>query len=234
MIPLVFLPGMMCDERLFGPQIATFSKERDVSTLPIHAHTTVVALAEDILRKAPDAFALAGLSMGGIVAMEVMRQAQDRVKGIALLDTNPKAEHPNVAANRGPQIERVRAGKLAAVMRDEMKPNYLADTPNRSEVLDLCMEMALRLGPGAFENQSLALASRPDQQDTLRAFGGPALVLCGEHDALCPVHRHTLMHDLMPHSTLTILPNAGHLPTLEQPEATTAALAAWLKEIPNG
>lgn len=233
MTPLVFLPGMMCDARLFAPQINALSKGRAVTTLPIHAHDTVEALAADVLANAPDPFALAGLSMGGIVAMEVIRQAPDRVAGVALMDTNPKAEHPKIAEARTPQIARVKAGKLASVMRDEMKPNYLADTPQRGDILDLCMDMALDLGADAFENQSRALATRPDQQETLKGYKGPTLILCGEDDALCPVHRHTLMYDLMPHATLTILKGAGHLPTLEQPEATTAALRAWLEEIPN-
>lgn len=234
MTPLVFLPGMMCDERLFAPQTAVLKAKRDVLTLPIHAHQTVRKLATDILDQAPEVFALAGLSMGGIVAMEVIRQAPSRVAGVALMDTNPKAEHPHIAQGRTRQIAKAKAGHLAAVMRDEMKPNYLAQTANRDVILDLCMDMALSLGPGVFENQSCALAGRPDQQGTLKAYEGPTLILCGEQDALCPVHRHTLMHALMPQSTLVVLPDAGHLPTLEQPGQTTTALTAWLKEIPNG
>lgn len=230
MTPLVLLPGMMCDARLFAPQIAAFSGTRVVHCAPIGAHDSMAALAEEVLAHAPPRVALAGLSMGGIVAMEVLRQAPDRVAGLALLDTNPKAELEEVRARRGPQMEKVRDGGLAAVMRDEMKPNYLTDGPRRAEILDLCMEMALGLGPQVFLNQSKALANRPDQQDTLRGFTGPALVLCGRDDALCPVARHALMHDLIAGSTLRIIEDAGHLPTLEQPEETTAALAAWLEK----
>jgi len=162
--------------------------------------------------------------------MEVLRQAPDRVAKVALMDTNPKAEHPAVAANREPQIAKVQAGDLAIVMRDEMKPNYLSDGPNRAAILDICMDMAHDLGPTVFINQSRALQTRSDQQDTLRAASCPALVLCGRDDTLCPVHRHTLMHELMPHSDLQIIENAGHLPTLEQPETTTQALRRWLED----
>ncbi len=231
MTPLVFLPGMMCDARLFAPQIAALSLDRTVTSLPIHAHSTVQNLALDVLDKAPASFALSGLSMGGIVAMEVMRQAPDRVKGVALMDTNPKAEAPKIAEARQRQIERVRQGELASVMRDEMKPNYLADSKTHTTILGLCMKMALDLGPHAFENQSLALASRLDQQDTLRSYTDPCLILCGAEDALCPIHRHTLMQELMPHAALEIIAGAGHLPTLEQPNQTTAAMNAWLREI---
>lgn len=229
MTPLVLLPGMMCDARLFAPQVAAFSGTRAVHCAPIHAHDSVAALASDVLAHAPPRFALAGLSMGGIVAMEVLRQAPGRVAGLALLDTNPKSETEAVRARRQPQMDKVRDGQLARVMRDEMMPYYLTDGPRNIEILDLCMEMALSLGKEVFQNQSLALADRPDQQDTLRAYDGPALVLCGRDDALCPVARHELMHDLIAGSTLCIVEGAGHLPTLEQPEETSAALAAWLE-----
>ncbi len=226
MTPLILLPGMMCDARLFAPQIKALPGAR---VLPITDHDTVAALAADIIAQAPARFALAGLSMGGIVAMEVLRQAPDRVVKIALLDTNPKAEHPKIAAAREPQIAKVQRGDLIPVMRDEMKPNYLTDGPNRAAILDLCMEMAGDLGPAVFIRQSRALQTRPDQQDTLRNCNVPALILCGRDDALCPVHRHVLMHELIAGSTLHIIENAGHLPTLEQPTETTAALARWLE-----
>jgi len=138
-------------------------------------------------------------------------------------------ELAEVAARREPQIEKVQQGKLDAVMRDEMKPNYLADGPNRPAILDLCMEMAQPLGPEVFIAQSRALQSRPSQIETLKASDIPTLILCGRDDRLCPVERHQLMHELMPHATFTIIENAGHLPTLEQPKETTAALARWLE-----
>jgi pimeloyl-ACP methyl ester carboxylesterase len=230
MTPLVLLPGMMCDARLFGPQVAALSGRRPVHLAPIAGHDRMAALAAEVLAHAPPRFALAGLSMGGIVAMEVVRQAPGRVERLALLDTNPRGEPPKIQARREPQIAKARAGALASVMRDEMKPNYLADGPRRGDILDLCMAMALDLGPDAFERQSRALASRPDQQDTLRAFRGPALVLMGEDDRLCPRDRHDLMHSLIAGSRLVIVEGAGHLPTLEQPERTTAELIRWLEE----
>ncbi len=218
----------MCDARLFAPQIAAFSRERAVMVAPIAAHDSTAALAAEVLAHAPPRFALAGLSMGGIVAMEVMALAPERVERLALLDTNPRSELPAMQARRQPQIDRALDGELAAIMRDEMKPNYLADGPQKAAILDLCMDMALALGPQVFARQSRALRDRPDRQETLRAVTVPTLVLCGEDDRLCPLERHELMHRLVAGSTLTVLPGAGHLPTLEQPEATTAALRRWL------
>ncbi|WP_240484600.1 alpha/beta fold hydrolase [Pseudoponticoccus marisrubri] len=223
--PLILLPGMMCDARLFAPQTDALPAQ----VLPITSADTVQALAAEVLAQAPARFALAGLSMGGIVAMEVLRQAPGRVAGLALLDTNPLAEAEAVKARRAPQMEKAAAGQLHAVMRDEMKPNYLTDGPDRDAILALCMEMALSLGPDVFIRQSLALRDRPDQCDTLRAYFGPALVLCGRDDRLCPVARHELMHDLLSNSVLEVIDGAGHLPTLEQPDRTTEALRRWLQ-----
>ena len=230
MTPLLLIPGMMCDARLFAPQIAAFSGCRDICLPSLHGSASITALARAVLEGAPPRFALAGLSMGGIVAMEVLRQAPERVERIALLDTNPAAEREEVKARRLPQIEAARAGDLARVMREEMKPNYLAEGPGRQDVLDLCMEMALGLGPDVFERQSRALMDRPGQSETLRGAALPALVLCGRHDALCPVERHELMAALIPGAALEIIEGAGHLPVLEKPEETNAALARWLED----
>lgn len=228
MIPLVLLPGMMCDARLFAPQITAFSGTRPVMVSPLIGKD-VSEIAQGILAHAPPRFAIAGLSMGGIIAMEVLRQAPARVMRLALLDTNPRSETLQVQAMREPQIAAVQNGDLIRVMRDEMKPNYLTDGPRRAEILDLCMKMAAALGPDAFVAQSRSLQTRPDQSETLRKCTVPTLILCGRDDALCPVHRHSLMHDLIPHSALHIVENAGHLPTLEQPTETTVALARWLE-----
>jgi pimeloyl-ACP methyl ester carboxylesterase len=230
MTPLVLLPGMMCDARLYAPQIAAFSATRPVHCAPIGAHDSMQALARDVLENAPPRFALAGLSMGGIVAMEVMAQAPERVTHLALLDTNPRAELPDVQARRGPQIDAVQNGHLREVMRDEMKPNYLIDSPNKSAILDTCMDMAMTLGADVFSRQSRALRDRPDQQETLRDVAVPTIILCGAEDRLCPLERHELMHALIPGSRLTVIENAAHLPTLEQPDAVNAALAKWLED----
>ena len=226
--PVVLLPGMMCDARLFGAQVAALSRDRAVMVAPITGADTVEALAEGVLAAAPGRFALAGLSMGGIVAMEVLRRAPERVARLALMDTNHRAEAERVAAARGPQIEAVRAGHLARVMGEELKPNYLAPGPGREGILDLVLDMALGLGPAVFERQSRALIARPDQTETLSAVRVPTLILCGRHDALCPLHRHEAMAELVPEARLVVVEDAGHLPTLEAPEETTRALRALL------
>lgn len=226
MTPLVLIPGMMCDARMWGGIDAMLGVPV-LHHLPTKAYS-MPALAALFLADAPQRFALAGLSMGGILAMEILRQAPERITRLALLDTNPRAETPEVQARRADQIARALSGDLEGVIRDDMKPHYLAPGPGKAASLDLCMDMALALGPQVFARQSCALRDRQDQQATLAAFRGPALVLMGADDTLCPLDRHLLMHRFMPQSRLHILPGAAHLPTLEQPDATRSALRDWL------
>lgn len=224
--PLVLIPGMMCDARMWGGVPQALAPRPIHHALPT-AGETMSAIAASILAAAPPRFALAGLSMGGIVAMEMLHQAPDRIERLALLDTNPLAERPEVRARRGPQVARAMAGDLDGVMAQDMVPSYLADATD-GVTQALCMDMARALGADVFRRQSLALRDRADRTDTLARFTGPALVLMGEHDRLCPRDRHDLMHRLMPQSRLVVIAGAGHLPPLERPEPTIAALKDWL------
>lgn len=229
MTPLVLLPGMMCDARLFAPQVAALGAGRAIHLAPITGHPSIGALAAEVLANAPPRFALAGLSMGAVVAMEVAGRAPDRVERLALLDANPLDEPPESRARRDRQIARVEAGALREVIRDEMKPHYLADGPHNAAILELCLAMALHLGPEVFVRQSLALRDRHDRRGILCAIRMPTLLLCGRKDRLCPVERHEAMRDLIPQARLEIIERAGHLPVLERPAETTAALGRWLE-----
>ena len=222
------VPGMMCDERIFSPQIEELSKNLEVTVADISNFSSVSELASDVLKKAPKSFSLLGHSMGGIVAMEIYSQEPKRIEKLILMDTNPKAELDEVKLKREPQIREVNKGKLLEVMRDEMKPNYLAESENKRSVLNVCMDMALTLGPDVFINQSRALQSRLDQQNTIQSIKIPVLIMCGSEDKLCPVERHEMMHNMISDSDLIIINNAGHMPTLEQPRETTEVLKEWL------
>lgn len=222
------VPGMMCDERIFSPQIEELSQNLEVTIADISNFSSVSELASDVLKKAPKSFSLLGHSMGGIVAMEIYSQEPKRIEKLILMDTNPKAELDEVKLKREPQIREVNKGKLFEVMRDEMKPNYLAESETKISVLNVCMDMALTLGPDVFINQSRALESRLDQLNTIQSINIPVLIMCGSEDKLCPVERHEMMHNMISDSDLIIINNAGHMPTLEQPRETTEVLKEWL------
>ena len=228
--PLVLLPGMMCDARLYGPQLAAFGPKREVH-IPAYAKVNSIgSIVEQLLEELPKRFALAGLSMGGIVAMELIRIAPERVTRLALLDTNPRAELVEVQQAREPQIEAVLRGELAQVMNSQMICRYLSkQSPNPEHLEQVCLEMALELGPEVFVAQSRALQSRPDQQESLPHIKVPTLILMGRDDQLCPLDRHQRMLELIPGARFEEIASAGHLPTLEQPELTNNALKEWLE-----
>lgn len=222
---------MMCDARVFAPQIAGLSAGRTVVVATITEADSIAVLARLVLVDAPPRFALAGLSMGGIVAMEILRQAPERVARVALIDTNHRSETPDRQALRGAQVDRVFRGELRQILIEEMKPLYLApENRNDESILACALDMAVDLGPEVFARQSKALRTRPDQSETLCAALVPALVLCGEHDTLCPVGHHREMAALLPDARLEIVPGAGHLSTLERPLETTEAPHRWLAD----
>ncbi|RBI73108.1 alpha/beta hydrolase [Roseovarius sp. TE539] len=226
--PVVLLPGMLCDARLYGPQLTALSPDHAVMTAPVSGGERIEEIASGLLDVLPQRFALAGLSMGGIVAMEILRRAADRVTRIALMDTNPLAETPQTSANLEPLVIKARSGKPAEVAEAMIRPEVLAPGPGRSEVLALVRDMAEHMGGPVAERQIRALQRRRDYQAVLRRCRVPALVLCGRHDALTPVKRHSFMAELIPHARLQIIEEAGHLPVLEAPETTTRALRDWL------
>jgi len=228
--PVVFLPGMMCDARLFAPQIADLSRDTVVSVGPVTGGERIEEIASGLLDQLPRRFALAGLSMGGIVAMELLRRAPDRVTRIALMDTNSLAETPQSSAGYEPLVAKLRAGMIAEAVDMLLGHDVLAPGPGRAEILARVAEMAEALGPDTLVRQVRALQRRRDYQAVLRRCQVPALVLCGALDGLTPVRRHDFMAGLIPNATLRVIEGAGHLPVLERPEETTAALRDWLAQ----
>lgn len=227
---LLMLPGHMCDERLWAEVTpALEAADHQVLHADLTTSDTIEGLAADVLAKAPGCFTAVGLSMGGIVAFELFRQQPSRLHGLVLCDTNAAPERLDRDAMRRAQQARVRAGELAEVVREELKPNYLAwANRERQDLLDLTLTMAMELGDTVFLRQSEALLHRPDARPLLPDITCPALLLCGEEDSLCPPALHKDMADAIPGATLTTIKAAGHLPPIEQPAAFTAALLDWL------
>lgn len=225
---LVLLPGMMCDARVYDSQIEALKGIAKCQVGYIGGADNMTDIATQVLTQAPQNFALAGLSMGGIVAMEIVRLAPQRVTRLALMDTNPRAEADDIKAERQPQIDAVKAGQLEQLLREVMVPRYFTSHRVHSQLDELCVDMALSLGKDVFIRQSQALRNRRDQQATLASFDKLSLVLMGEEDDLCPLDRHQCMVALLSQATFVKIPRAGHIPTLEQPAATNAALKQWM------
>ncbi|MGH1367155.1 MAG: alpha/beta fold hydrolase [Maritimibacter sp.] len=226
--PILLIPGMMCDARVFEPQIKDLSREFTLQVAQVCQQESIREMAAEVLHHAPNRFALCGLSMGGIVAMEVLRRAPERVTRICLISTTPLAETPEQAVWREPQIVKAQAGKLQEAMDEALSPDNMFDGPRKEQVRATLREMGQEIGAKTFVRQSRALQKRPDAQKQLRMLRAPSLVLCGEHDKITPVKRHSFMAELIPYAELAVIDDAGHIPTLETPEKVNMALRAWM------
>ena len=230
-LPLLLLPGSLCTDLLFQAQISFLKGHREVIVASFFNCDSIEAMATKVLNEAPAEFALAGLSMGGIVAFEMFRQAPQRIKRIALLDTNPSSELPERTVIRYQQISSVAQGgveSLRTLVRQQIMPKYAFDPEQLLQLEPLVMKMALDVGADEFINQWRALASRVDSWGMLKDIRCPTLILCGAHDALCNERLHRDMALEIKHARLEIIDEAGHLSTLEAPEQVNRALENWL------
>ena len=226
--PIVFLPGFMCDSRLFRAQAESLSATRPVHVAPLGPFDSVREMAGRVLDHAPPLFALCGASLGGMVAMEIARRAPERITRMILIATDALTEQPSNAAARELLIARARAGRFDDAWAEALPAEALAPGAARARVQDISLAMARGFGTEGFQSQARALQRRPDQQGTLRRIQLPTLMICGQHDRLFPPRRHQLMADLMPMGEALMLEEAGHLPTLEQPDEVTRVIDLWL------
>jgi pimeloyl-ACP methyl ester carboxylesterase len=220
---VLLLPGMMCDARMWADQIEAI--ESPVSIPDLSVHDNFADMAASVLGNAPDRFAVAGLSMGGILAFELWRQAPDRITHMALLDTNPFSDSPDRQSLRLQQIEQVLAGGLRELAVDSLKPLYLAESNRDDEaLLNVMLDMAMELGPDTFRRQSLALRNRQDSVETLPLIDCPVTVICGSEDTLCPLSHHEYMANRIPNAELIVIDDCGHLSSMEQADIVSTEL----------
>lgn len=225
---LVLLPGLLCDARLFAPQFSVLSQEIAVTVAPVTTESRIEALAARLLPQLPARIALVGHCLGANVAMEILRQAPDRVDRLCLMSTTPLAETPAEAAAREPLIVKAQAGRMQDAVQGAVAPDYFASGAGRAGIVLKMQEMAMELGADVFLRQMRALQRRHDYQATLRRCKVPTLILCGAQDMLMPPRRHGFMAELMPDADFQVLDDAGHAPTLEQPEAVLLHWRSWL------
>lgn len=226
--PLVLIPGFMSDARLFLPQIVALGVRHSITLIMPTVGTTVEEMSTAAIPGLPAKFALIGHGLGGEVALDLIRRVPDRITRVALLATDPLSEAPQIAAAREARMVAAKAGRLLQAMAEDVPAGSLAPGEGRAETIAALQEMALGLGVDVYLRQSRALQRRPDQQKTLRRSMLPALILAGEFDTLVPVRRQEFTVGLMPYAKLQVIAGAGHLPSLEQPEAVTQALTDFL------
>lgn len=228
-VPLLLLPGLLCDARLWSDVRGALEEVAEVRVADLTRADSLAGMAEDALALMEDAprFALAGLSMGGYVALEIMRRAAPRVSRLARLDTSARPDTPEQTARRHGLLELSARGEFRGVTPSLLP---LLVHPDRVEgpVAAEVMAMAERVGPAAFLRQQTAIMRRPDARPGLPGIAVPTLVACGEADALTPPELHAEMAALIPGARLHRFAGAGHLPPMEVPAAAGAALRDWL------
>lgn len=225
---LVLLPGLLCDAALWEPQRKRFARDFEILVADLTQDETVGDMARRVLAAAPPRFALAGLSMGGYVAQEILRQAPERVERVALLDTSARADTAEQTSRRRGLIALAQTGKFKGVtprlLPLLLHPVHLDD----KQLTSIVMAMAERVGQAAFLRQQRAILSRPDSRSDLGHIRCPALALCGRNDVLTPVPLSEEIAAGIPGAQLVVLEDCGHLSTIEQPDAVNAALETWL------
>ncbi len=228
-LPLVLVPGLLCDSLLWQEQVEGLANDADCWVADHTREDSMGGIAASLLAACPfRQFALAGLSMGGYVALEVMRQAPDRVTHLALLDTAARADTPEQTARRQAFIELADRGRFMGVT-DALIPQLVHRTrTDHPALVAVIKTMARSVGRDAFVRQQKAIMGRIDSRPHLGAIACPTLVLCGRQDALTPPDRHEEMAAGIPGARLKMIDYCGHLSTLEQPEEVTVAMKGWL------
>lgn len=228
--PLVLLPGMMCDARVWATQLTVLSYERPVTIAPVCTGDRIEEIASGLLSSLPSKFALCGHGMGGAIALELCRRAPERVIRLALIGTNPLSDTPQEAADREPRMIGAKSGRFEALLEQDILPRHVGNGPLRAQAIADMHEMARSLGADIYARQERAMQRRRDQQSTLRRINQPTLVLAGEEDQIVPLKRQEFLAELIPYAKFGVLTGVGHTVMLEDPEGTTEALYAWMRQ----
>lgn len=227
-IPLILLPGLLLDSGLWAAQLTGLADVADMTVADLTQDDSMTAMARRVLDGAPPRFALAGLSMGGYVSFEIMRQAPERVARLALLDTSARPDTAEQTASRRNLMQMCEQGKFKGVTR-RLLPQWIHPSRvNDAAVADAVLSMTARVGRDTFLRQQTAVIGRADSRPGLSHIHCPTLVLCGHEDKATPVELHREIATDIPNARLVIVPECGHLSPLERPETVNAALRSWL------
>jgi pimeloyl-ACP methyl ester carboxylesterase len=228
-MPILLVPGLVSSPRIFAPVVPALWRFGPVTVANHIRDDNMGAIARRILSEAPPRFALAGHSMGGYIAFEIMRQAPERVARLALINTQARPDTAEATERRRGMMARAKSGDYRGVL-DELFPGFVH--PSRREdasLRQLVYDMGDDVGPEGFVRQQTAVISRPDSRPALAWIKCPTLVLSGDEDNTIPNALSVEMANGIPGAKLVILPQCGHLPQPEQPKATADALAEWLR-----
>ena len=215
---IVLMPGMMCNQDVFSHQINVLDNFFNVIVIEFNEHRDIELGVENLASNLPNKFHLLGHSMGGIVAMELVKQHSKRVLSLALLNTNPYEEKQELKEKRNKTLKELDALDLISLMKSDYISRYFPDDcRDKNKLIQQCVDMASILDKKVFYNQSVALRDRKDQTSILENVDCKTLIICGERDQLCPVSYHSDMNKMIKNSDLIVLEGVGHMPIIECP-----------------
>jgi pimeloyl-ACP methyl ester carboxylesterase len=226
--PIVFIPGLICTAEVFAPQVAALWPYGSVTVASTLEGTTMAEIASAILDSAPPKFALAGISMGGYIAFEIMRLAPERVLKLALLDTSPLPDTPEQTSQRRAFISLAQTGDYEALLSQAMPTMFHPEHQDDPGLCATSVRMGLIVGVEGLIRQEEAVLTRVDSRPVLASIKVPTLVLVGDKDPLTPPSLAKDMSIAIPGARLVIIPECGHSSTTEQPEAVNQALIEWI------
>jgi pimeloyl-ACP methyl ester carboxylesterase len=226
---LFLLPGLLCDRSVWTHQEQALSRDADVTVADLYGFDSLGDMAQSVLERAPERFAVAGHSMGGRVALEIVRRAPERVTRLAVLDTGTHPKRHGEAEKRQVLVDLAWREGMEALARQWLPPMVHPDRLNDAPMMQALTEMVCRATPEIFERQVRALLGRPDFGPLLPTIKCPTLVACGRQDAWSPLDQHEAIAAAIPGATLAVIEDSGHMTTVEAPAAVTGFLQAWLR-----
>jgi pimeloyl-ACP methyl ester carboxylesterase len=229
--PLMLLCGLLCDESFWTDIPQRLSTVADVSVVSFRGFSSIPAMAEYVLANAPQRFAVAGHSMGGRVALEVMRTAAPRVTGLGLLNTGVHAVRDGEPQSRSRLLRVAYERGMSALAAEWLPPLMGSDGARAAQLMPRLTAMVERWTAQAYADQIRAMLHRPDALTVLPTIGVPTLLLSGSDDTWSPVSQHESMRRRVPHATLFEIHGAGHMAPIERPEPVAVALREWLQRI---
>jgi pimeloyl-ACP methyl ester carboxylesterase len=227
-LPIVVVPGLNCSARLYTPQVPELWRFGPVTVADHTRDDSMAAIAKRILDAAPPRFAYVGLSMGGYIAFEIMRQAPERVARLALLDTSARADVSEITELRSQRIAMAESGRFDEVIETTWEPLVHPIFRTGGTHKAIHVTMCRDVGPEAYVRQQKACRARIDSRPSLSAIRCPTLVMCGAQDEPTPPHLSDEIATGIPGARLVKVPECGHLSTVERPEAVNKELIAWL------
>lgn len=227
---LYILPGLLCDENVFADQRRDLADLFEVRSPHFRGFDSMETMAAHVLKDAPERFMLAGFSMGGRVAMQIMSVAAPRVQKLCLFDTGATPEPPDGWEKRKPLVDMAYEQGMEAVARVWLPPMLAPGRANDEDFKHPLIEMICKTSPLEHEKQIRALVNRPDYGPLLAKIACPTLVLCGAQDAWSTPDQHRALAAAIPGAQLKIIEGAGHFVSVEQPAAFTSALRAFFSE----